>query len=299
MEKLSRNTQIICIANNKGGVGKTSTAINLAAALALAGKRTCVIDLDAQCSAGKGLGVRFDESDDRYTTMDALVQGVPLTQIMIPLENRFNDNLWLAPGHPGLRQAPEVIRGEFYELLRGEGTDLMPAQFERQYIDRLSRSFDCDHGLDFILIDTPPDIGFHLTAALFAARWLLVTMFTDGDSIDGLNDITLYASEMIDELQIDLQLLGVLLGNVRSGLRFTRDITQRLLEIFGTEGALIETQVPQRTKVPEARDRGLTVFEYAPNESVCESFERLAQQVIHRITVMGQSNSSEASVVNG
>ena len=277
--------QVITIANRKGGCGKTTTAVNISAGLALTGYKTCLVDIDGQCNATDALGVnRLElEAAGKYSTADALLHAVPMAELLVPISGRFKDNLYLAPSHPGLNSLPLLIGQMYFQLLQKKQISCSPDDFERTHIGRLRESVSSLKDFDYLVIDTPPALGFHIASALAASNWLLIPVFADKDSLDALEALTNFSNDIIQSLNPSLDLIGVLLGNADARTRINRQIHETLLATFGSEKLLFNTQISKSVRVAEARAFCQTIFEYEPKNKVASEFKALVRELTKRV----------------
>jgi len=282
------SAQVITIANRKGGCGKTTTAVNLSAGLALAGYKTCLVDVDGQCNATDALGVNRAEleASGRYSTADALLHAVPAAEIVVPLPGRFKEKLWVAPSHPGLNSLPLLIGQMYFELVRKKKLSCSPDEFERAHIGRLRESLSALKDFDYLIIDTPPALGFHIASALVASDWVLIPVFADKDSLEALEALTNFSNDIIQTSNPALELVGVLLGNADSRTRINRQIHDTLEATFGSEKVLFKTQISKSVRVAEARAFTQTIFEYEPTNKVASEFKALVKELTKRVEQM-------------
>lgn len=294
---------VTTIALRKGGVAKTATTVNLAAALAGLGQKTLVIDLDPQKNASKRLGFQYPEdgSQDFYSSLDAIADGTPMAEIAVS-HPRFDGNLWVCPAVDALEHVGDLIRAEYYQLPKAKQSKITAEEHERARLVHLNQSLASltKHGFDQVLIDTPPRMGFHLTSALYASDWLFIPVFPDSDSLDAMDELVDYASHCIDKMNLPLMLIGVLLSGTRAGTNLAHAVKNHLVGIFGADGGggLFETQIPMTVKVPEAGNQGKTIFEYLPNHDHCKLFTNLAKEFLSRIELMSQTENQPV-VTNG
>lgn len=286
--------EVTTIALRKGGVAKTATTVNLAAALAILGKKTLVIDLDPQKNASKRLGFQYPEdgSQDFYSSFDAITEGTPMGDIAVS-HPHFREKLWVCPAVDALEHVGDLIRADYYQLPKTKQNQITAEQHERARLVHLSRSLSnlSQEGFEHVLIDTPPRMGFHLTSALYASDWLMIPVFPDSDSLDAMDELVDYASYCIEKLNLPLLLIGVLLSGTRAGTNLAQAVKSHLIETFGADGGggLFKTQIPMTVKVPEAGNQGKTIFEYLPKHEHCRLFTDLAEEFLRRIEVMNQA----------
>ncbi len=290
---------VTTIALRKGGVAKTATTVNMAAALAKLGKKTLVVDLDPQKNASKRLGFEFPEdgSQDFFSSLDAITNGTPMTEIAV-CHPKFDGKLWLCPAVDALEHVGDLIRAEYYQLPQSQQAQLTAEEHERARLVHLNQSLAslANQGFDHVLIDTPPRMGFHLTCSLYASDWLLIPVYPDSDSLDAMDELVDYASYCIEKMNLPLLLIGVLLSGTRVGTNLAKAVKDHLIETFGADGGggLFTTQIPLAVNIPEGANQGKTIFEYRPNHGHCRLFTHLAEEFLRRIDLMTQVTKQTA-----
>ena len=247
--------QIYALANQKGGVGKTTTAINLAACLAEAGERSLVIDLDPQANATSGLGERANGSSS-YDLLD----GAPLDELAKP--TRFA-NLDLVPARPELAGAVvELSRrgdGEGYltEAIRGAG-------------ERWS----------FVFLDCPPSLGPLTVNALAAADRVLVPVQAEYYALEGLAQLVKSVDLVRARLNPRLALGGVLLTMVDGRTRLAADVSEEVRRHFGE--LVFRTSVPRSVRLAEAPSHGLPAIAYDRRSAGADAYWKVAMELVER-----------------
>jgi chromosome partitioning protein len=288
--KNKRKTVVTTIANQKGGCGKTTTVVSLAAALASRGKTVSIVDCDPQTNATQAFGL--DPTDlpaERFTVLDAYLGGRPMAEIEEPLEpldgeDRLGGNLWLAAGSRGVSGVQfrlEAIVNE--QLALQEITHLDADGLRDEHRLQLKAAVDSLRGKrDFVFIDTGPDLGFALTTALIAADYYLIPMVPSAFDISGLKMLLKAASQIRERYEIDLSLLGVLLCQVK-GTKLDREIRELLVETFGD--AVFKTEIQNSVKFREATFHGLSILEHAEEgEGAAASYLALADEILSRFS---------------
>jgi chromosome partitioning protein len=248
----------VAIANQKGGVGKTTTAVNLAAALALAGKRVLLIDLDPQGNAGSGLG--YPSIKVQRGVYEVLAGDLTLSQVTLETEIA------------GLHLIPSGQR------LVGAEVELVDVP-RREY--RLKEALvEVEERYDFILIDAPPSLGFLTLNALTAARSVLVPVQCEYYALEGLSHL-LSAIRLVQQgLNPTLQIEGVLLTMFDNRLNLSQQVLEETRRFFAER--VYRTVIPRNVRLSEAPSFGKPVVIYDPACAGSMSYINLAKEVIER-----------------
>ncbi|MFT3890386.1 MAG: ParA family protein [Anaerolineales bacterium] len=250
-------THIYTLVNQKGGVGKTTTAINLAAFLAQLGQRVLVVDLDPQANATSSLGV--DKRAVQGSTYDALLNGeAPAASILV--NERLN--LSVLPSSPALAGA-EV------ELVEEDGREF-------RLRDALST---LDDKYDYILIDCPPSLGLLTVNGLIAARdGVLVPVQCEYLALEGLGQLTQTIQRVQSSLFPGLKVRGVILTMFDPRTNLSTDVVREVNNHF--PGLVFKSVVPRSIRLAEAPSYGLPISAYAPSSVGAHAYEELAKELL-------------------
>lgn len=246
----------IAICNQKGGVGKTTTTVNLGAALALSGQKVLLVDLDPQGNATGGLGV--DKQGLDRSVYEALLGQVPFEAITLPTAVA---NLFLAPSKVSLSGAEVELVG-------------LPRREERLKIalDSVRRT-----GYDLILIDSPPSLGLLTVNALAAADSVLIPLQCEYYALEGLSQLLETIRLVQEGLNSSLLIEGVLLTMADFRTKLTGDVIQEVRRFFGSK--VYDVVIPRSVRLSEAPSHGLPISLFDPSSVGARSYQSLADQV--------------------
>jgi chromosome partitioning protein len=263
--------KVLAIVNQKGGVGKTTTAINLAAGLALEGLPTLLIDCDPQSNATGGLGVARDES--RVSVYDVLMGHVSLEEALVPTGV---DNLKLLPGSKNLIGANlELVGQERREFRMREAI----APVRDKY--------------PFILLECPPALDLLTLNALVAADGLLVAMQAEYFALEGITELMQTLDRVAQAFNPTLALEGVLLTMYDDRTNLSQQVTDNLKGFFGEK--LLKSTIPRNIRLAEAPSHGKPVQLYDPRSKGAEAYTALALEVMRRNNVASRRPKLEVA----
>lgn len=245
--------RVFCIANQKGGVGKTTTAINLAVALAKAGLRTLLVDLDPQCNATTGLG-------HKPTERHPLVLETPLREAARPtLANRLE----IIPGTRSFRDVALL------------------AQEDPQQADRIRQQLVQGFGAyDMVLIDCPPSVGQLTRTALASASEVLMPIQCEYFAMEGLAQMIEVIRQVMHTESSQLQFGGILLTMYEPSLELTWEVEKEVRDFFGE--IVFQTVIPRDVTLAEAPSHGKSVLDYAPRSRGARAYVELCMEVLER-----------------
>ena len=249
-------TRIISIVNQKGGVGKTTTTVNLAAYLAELGKRVLLVDLDPQANATAGLGIDYQNLDQgiyEAISKKSSVQNVLVDSVV--------KNLKVAP-------ATLDLAGSTVELVNEEDREYKL----RHVLDQL------ENGFDYILIDNPPSLGLLTINGLVAADELLIPIQAEYYSLEGLGQLLNTVNLIKDNIKPELEVLGAILTMYDRRFKLSNEVLHELYKYFPNK--IFRSVIPRNVKLAEAPSHGKAISQYARTSRGGKAYYKLAKEII-------------------
>ena len=256
-------TRVIAVANQKGGVGKTTTTVNIAAALALSGKSVLVVDLDPQGNASTALGIEHAE-------------GTPNVYDVLTGEQPLDTIVQECPDISGLSGAPATIdlAGAEIELVAGDGREYRLRRAIDGYLATLdARGSTCD----YVLIDCPPSLGLLTLNGLVAAREVLLPIQCEYYALEGLSQLLRTVDMVSSHLNPDLRVSAIVLTMYDGRTRLASQVVHEVRTHFGER--VLDTVVPRSVRVSEAPSYGQTVLTYDANSPGSLAYREVAEQL--------------------
>ncbi|UCG52612.1 MAG: ParA family protein [Candidatus Latescibacterota bacterium] len=251
--------KIVAIANQKGGVGKTTTAVNLCASLAAAEKKTRLVDMDPQANAGSGVGV--DKRDLGLTVYEVLLDNTMVEDAIIPM---FLDRLFLLPSN-------ERLTGAEVELVAQDGREFRL----RRALERVKEQYE------YIFIDCPPGMGLLTLNALAAADSVIMPVQCEYYALEGLGQLLETVRLVQTRLNPGLEIEGVLLTMFDRRLNLANQVVQDAIAYFGDK--VFETIIPRNVKLSESPSYGKPILLYDAQSQGAQTYLRLAREVINSV----------------
>ncbi len=255
-------TRVLTVANQKGGVGKTTTAVNIAAAMAQAGLRVLVLDLDPQGNASTALSIPHQSGT--AGVYDVLIDGLPLAEVVQE-----------SPHVPGLLCAPATID------LAGAEIELVPLVARenrlRKALTAYLESRPADEQVDIVLIDCPPSLGLLTVNAFVAAREVLIPIQCEYYALEGLSQLLKNVELIQQHLNSDLEVSTILLTMHDARTRLSADVAAQVRDYFGPR--VLRAAIPRSVRISEAPSHGETVITYDPSSTGALSYVEAAAEM--------------------
>lgn len=252
--------RIICIANQKGGVGKTTTSVNLSSCLAARGRKVLLVDLDPQGNASSGLGLKKHEYQEA-NIYHALIGEKTIGDILMATSS---PNLFVAPANPDLV---------------GAEIELVDAQ-RREYRLREAIGTVAD-GYDYVLIDCPPSLGLLTLNALAAANTFLVPLQCEYYALEGLSQLLTTAGLVKKNINPELRIEGILLTMFAASNNLSHQVVSEIQTHFGDK--VFKAIIPRNVRLSEAPSHGQSILEYEPRSVGALKYQELAQELDLRV----------------
>ena len=250
--------KILGVVNQKGGVGKTTTAINLASCLALEELNILLVDCDPQANASSGIG--FQRDDNRHSIYDVMMGDVPAEQVILPTEI---EHLWLLPGSKNLT-----------------GANIELANAEDRALHLRHALADVKDRFDLVVLDCPPALDLLTLNALAAANTLIVPMQAEYFALEGVSELISTLERVRSAFNPELSIEGVLLTMYDDRTNLAQQVTDTLREYF--KDLLFSTVIPRNVRLAEAPSHGKPVAIYDPRSKVTEAYFELAGEFLAR-----------------
>ncbi|MBC3536303.1 ParA family protein [Megasphaera hominis] len=254
---------IIAVTNQKGGVGKTTTSINLSACLADNGKRTLLIDMDPQGNATSGLGI--DKENLEGNLYDCLIEHVPFAQVV---QKTAVKKLSLMP-------ATMDVAGAAVELVTLEHREQVLKQALQAYLDSVKKPYD------FVLIDCPPSLGLLTINALVAADQVLIPVQCEFYALEGLAQLMQTVEMVRSSMNEQLRLLGLVLTMFDGRTNLSLQVAEEVKKYFS--GQVFHTLIPRNVRLGEAPSHGEPITIYDSHSRGADVYRKLAREVIRRV----------------
>jgi len=259
-----KTTRIITIVNQKGGVGKTTSAVNLAAAMGLAGLNVLVIDLDPQGNASTAFGI--DHYEDASGSFDVLLDGASIAEMISPAQGF--DSLWVLP-------ATLDLAGADIELITS-----VP-ELERPFLLKVALTqFLADHEMDYVFIDCPPSLGLLTINALAAVQEVLIPIQCEFYALEGVQQLLRTIEFVKERLNPELDVSTILLTMYNPSTNLSTSVVEEVRAYFGNK--VLDTVIPRSTYVAEAPSFGQSVMTYDPGSTGAVAYLAAAREITDR-----------------
>jgi chromosome partitioning protein len=252
-----KNMNIFCITNNKGGVAKTTSTVDLAYAIADKGFKVLVVDTDPQCNSTYSLLGSLDQSK---TLFEVLIDGIPLEQTIVPTQHK---NLFVAPCSINLSAADLMLAS---------------AHGRERKLEKAIRPIKDFY--DFIIIDTPPHLGVLTINALIACTDVLIPFSLTTYSLIGVGILEKTMQELRDNLDVALPILGVF-ACLDDHTNINKNVLHAIKSMF--KDKVFNTVIPRNIAIEEAHNQTTSLFKYQPKSKGAKAYEELANEILERV----------------
>ena len=252
-------TTVISVTNQKGGVGKTTTAINLAYYLSKSGKKTLLIDFDPQGNATSGLGI--NKNDLIYTSSEIVAGSCTLDAAILPTDYK---NLYVVPTVPALAN-----------------TEAELSQADKRFSRLKTAIASSDYNFDYIIIDSPPSLSLLTVNGLIASNYILLPVQTEFYALEGLGQLLETVKLIRKGMNPELDIIGVLPTMVDSRTVLSSQVHEEIKKHF--PGKVFDTVIPRNIRVAEAPSHGVPIGVYDKFSKGARAYKALSKEVIKRV----------------
>ncbi|MDO4696895.1 MAG: ParA family protein [Neisseria sp.] len=252
------SANIIAVANQKGGVGKTTTAVNLAASLSASGKRVLLVDLDPQGNATTGSGI--DKNGAAQGVYQVLIDGLPISDA----------RLYSETGRYDVLAANRALAGAEVELVQEIAREMRLKNALAQVAE----------DYDFVFIDCPPTLTLLTLNGLVAAQGLIVPMVCEYYALEGISDLVATVRKIRQAINPQLDIFGIVRTMFDNRSRLVAEVSEQLQQHFG--GKLFDTVIPRNIRLAEAPSHGMPALAYDPKAKGSIAYQELAAEVLQR-----------------
>ena len=301
--------EVIAFSNQKGGVGKTTSAVSLSAVFAEMGFSVYLVDADPQCNATTGLGVNPRELYEAGggTIADIVLNGEAVDQVAVEFEGRFAGRIRLIPGNKDFAGTEKVVElavdhqrktATMLQKLTDDQLQLVEAQMRTLYHQRLRQALVSLDDADLVLIDCPPSLSFPMAVSLSSADWYIVPTGASKYDLDGLAELMATIDDIREGYNPELKLLGVLRTRWRNRVSLYTEVKNVLDEHFD-DGDIFESSVRLLNAHEEAPYQEKTIVEFSGSHDAAKEYRLVAEEILERIQSKRASPETALEVGNG